>query len=136
MNADAARAAVLCLIVGAFAAAGGYFTAQAQRQAPEPAAKGDELPADNALVLPAELKLVVGEPAELRADTRGRRVVWMSLDREVSLRPQDSKSVWVWALRPGDFRVIAWTAVGGLPTANATTIIHASEGREGEKAKP
>jgi hypothetical protein len=133
VNHDGVRTVLLSVIVATFSALGGYFTAQVRQPPAEPRASGEpEFVADNALILPPELKLVVGEPAELRADTRGKRVVWMSLDKEVSLRPADAKSVWVWAQRPGSYRVIAWTAVGGLPTSNATCIIQAAEQKAGD----
>ena len=89
---------------------------------------------EGSLFLPAEINLAVGEPSELRAETRGRRVVWMPLDKEIALRTASPKSVWVWATEPGDYRIIAWTAVDNLPTVNALTVAHVT-GKSGNKEK-
>lgn len=86
---------------------------------------------DGTLSLPAEVRVQVGEPQELLATTRGRRVVWMSLDRELVLKPASQKSVWVWGNKPGTYRLIAWSAVDGMPTMNATTIVTVEQQKEG-----
>jgi hypothetical protein len=80
---------------------------------------------ENALKLPKEVDLIVGEPRELRAETRGRKVMWLPLEKEVKMVPIDSKAVWVWTNEKGDYRVVAWTSVNGLPTPNQLTVLHA-----------
>ena len=82
---------------------------------------------ENALKLPKELELMVGEPTELRAETRGRKVMWLPLDKGIKTVPIDSKAVWVYANEKGDYRVIAWTAINGMPTRNQLTVLHAKE---------
>jgi len=71
--------------------------------------------------------LMVGEPTELRAETRGRKVMWLPLDKGIKTVPIDSKAVWVYANEKGDYRVIAWTAINGMPTRNQLTVLHAKE---------
>src|SRR6516162_8927215 len=70
------------------------------------------------LKLPTVIDLVVGEPKELRADTPGKRVIWMSMDDEVKLKPMDNKGVWIYATKPGSYRITAWTSINDIPTLN------------------
>jgi len=89
---------------------------------------------ENALKLPKEIDLTVGEPRELRAETRGKKVMWLPLEKEVKMVPIDSKAVWVWTNEKGEYRVVAWTSVNGLPTPNQLTVLHAKENKkESEK---
>lgn len=104
-------------------AAGGGFVASEWNALKQAGAIGTE----GSLRIPAELKTTVGEPAELRADTNGKRVVWMSLDNELKLRPMDSKGIWVFAAKAGTYRVTAWTSVGNLPTTNALCLVKVEE---------
>lgn len=84
---------------------------------------------ENALRLPVDLEIMVGEPTELRAETRGKRVMWLPLDKGIKTTPIDSKAVWVYANEKGDYRVIAWTAINGLPTRNQITTLHAKQSK-------
>jgi hypothetical protein len=116
----ASKDALLVVLLVVVAAGGAYLYNEYQHRELDAARVGTVA---DALILPNEIKLVVGEPKELRADTRGKRVYWMALDPEIQLRPQDSKSVWVWGMKPGTYRITAWSAVNGLPTPNANCTV-------------
>lgn len=79
------------------------------------------------LRIPPAVAITTAEPGEIQADTRGRRVMWLPLDKEIKLRPQNSKSVWVWGSKAGQYRLVAWTAVNGLPTPNEVCIVTVSD---------
>jgi hypothetical protein len=87
----------------------------------------DSASPDTALKVPKELEVIVGEPVELRAETRGRKVMFMPLEKQVKIVPIDSKAQWVWATEKGDYRVISWTSVNNLPTPNQLTVLHAKD---------
>jgi len=80
-------------------------------------------PAEPSLTVPAEVHGRAGEPLEVAATTTGRRVVWLSLDPELALKPAGPKSVWAWAAHPGRYRVIAWSAAGDTPTTNVNAVV-------------
>ena len=89
-----------------------------------------EAPPDGMLTIPAEVELTIGEPPrEVRAETHGRRVIWQSLDAELSVAPYTPKSVWVWAAKAGDYRLQAWSAVDGLPTQNSICTVKVRESK-------
>lgn len=83
--------------------------------------KGDATLPEDALILPAEIHLKVGNPELLRADTVGKNIQWLTLDAPVKWRRLDAKSVWVYANKPGKFQMLAWTAVNGWATPYAAT---------------
>jgi hypothetical protein len=112
---------LLVLIIG-IAGFGGYglakFESYQQSNAP-----GGVDPNEGALRIPETLTVPMSEPVEIRADTSGRRVIWMSLDQELKLRPIDNRACWLYGTKSGEYRLIAWTAVNNLPTQNAVCIV-------------
>jgi hypothetical protein len=80
-------------------------------------------PNEGALRIPPEVQVPLGEPVEIRADTTGKRVIWMALDEELNLRPLDNRACWLYGVKKGEYRLIAWTAVNNLPTQNAVCIV-------------
>jgi len=125
---------IVTIFLGMLLVGGLGFAAGEWRNRQQPAADFESvtLP-ENALRIPKELEIVVGEPKELRAETRGKKVMWLPLEKEVRMVPIDSKAVWVWANEVGDYRVIGWTAVNGLPTPNQITLLHVKKEAKGDK---
>jgi hypothetical protein len=82
---------------------------------------------DGTINLPQEISVTVGEPQQLRADTAGTNVVWMSLDQEIKLRPLDRKAVWVYGTKPGEYRITAWSSVNNKPTMNSICVVKVTD---------
>lgn len=72
------------------------------------------------LSLPTSVTGEVGEPIKITATTNAKQVRWMVLDKGLHLWPSDTlKSATmtvVWALKPGDYRMVGYTAVGSQLT--------------------
>ncbi len=68
------------------------------------------------LKLPAEVKAEPAEFARVPAETTGKQVKWISLDRGLALFPvdllKDSRTAVVTARNPGRYRLLAVTAAG------------------------
>ena len=80
-------------------------------------------PIEPTIVIPPEIHIKAGEPQQIEAITTGKRVIWLSLDPELTLKPAGLKNVWLWASKPGSYRLIAWSAAGDVPTLNASTTV-------------
>jgi hypothetical protein len=122
---------IVLLVIVAFA--GGYGVAQWNQWQLQSANAGPQ--SEGVLSLPPELTLNVGDPpVEVRAETAGRRVMWMSLDADLIVTPYTPKSVWAWSAKPGDHQLIAWTAVNNLPTPYSLCVVKVKERKEPEKS--
>lgn len=77
--------------------------------------------------LPAEIKGEPGEFIAVKADTLDKQVKWRAVDRGLNLIPvellKDSKTCIASALRPGRYRLIAWSAKADVPSDLAECIV-------------
>lgn len=75
------------------------------------------------LTLPAEVKAKPGEFVVIRATTEGKIVRWVFLDSGISLLPgellKDNSTAVAFGLRPGAYRLLAYSAKGDDPTLPA-----------------
>jgi len=125
-----AKELIVYLVIIAVASAAGFLLHDQIRWpvTPKPQEESATLmPPEQALILPAEIDLVVGEPKILSAQTLGKRVQWMSLDNDLKIMPLDARSVWVVARKSGNLRATAWTAVNNLPTPIQVCICRAKD---------
>lgn len=77
--------------------------------------------------LPSETKGEVGAFIKVPASTNGKEVRWYSPDKGLQVFPvellKDSKTAIVTANVPGRYRLVAWTAVGDIPSDPAICVI-------------
>jgi hypothetical protein len=77
--------------------------------------------------LPATVQGQPGAYIEVPATTDGGVVKWLALDAGLNVFPasllRDTKTNVVSALKPGRYRLIAWTAKGDVPSDAAQTIV-------------
>jgi len=76
--------------------------------------------ADVPLTIPAEVRGQPGEFLVVKAETPGKDVRWVLLDQGPNLLPpellRDSKTAVVYCLKPGTYRLLAYTAKGDEPS--------------------
>ncbi len=133
-NSHSFKDALLVILLMGVTGAAGYL-GRAWEEYKTRQSISDGPASEGVLVLPNEIELAVNEPIEVRAETAGRRVIFQSLDPELVVRPFSAKSVWVFSSKPGKYNLQAWTAVNGLPTANAVTIVKVvDKSKKDEKA--
>lgn len=76
--------------------------------------------ADPAVHLPAEVKAHAGRPVRLTAEADGKLIRWASASDDADLIPfPDGRTAIFSAAQPGRYRVLAWTAVGDVPSEAA-----------------
>jgi len=130
------RTALVCLLVALAFAAGyaaseyGHFRAWLERHTSVP--QGDAV-----ISVPPEVRISLGEPTEVTANTRGERVVWQSLDRTGGLSLKVSgqpKTALVTGKKPGIYVVQAYTAIDNVPSTPAlVSVVVEAEKVEGKK---
>jgi hypothetical protein len=84
--------------------------------------------AQQALIsLPAEVKGEPGDFLKIPATTIGAEVRWYAVDTGLKIFPadqlRDSKTAVAIAIKPGKYRLIAWTAIQGTPTDAAVCVV-------------
>lgn len=84
--------------------------------------------AQQALIsLPAEVRGEPGDFLKIPATTIGAEVRWYAVDTGLKLFPadqlRDSKTAIAIAIKPGKYRLIAWTAIQGTPTDAAVCLV-------------
>lgn len=91
---------------------------------PGPAPAPDPLPE---LDLPATISGDVGAFIKVQASTNGEHVRWVALDKGLAVFPgemlKDSTQTVVMSATPGQYRLLAYTAVGGVPSDPVTVMI-------------
>lgn len=81
------------------------------------------------LILPLEVRGKVGEFIMVKATTTGALVRWVLMDEGPAFLPtellKDTQTAVLFSLKPGKFRVLAYTSINGTPTmpAIATVIV-------------
>lgn len=82
--------------------------------------------------LPSVVKGDAGKLIEVAAETTGKVVRWESLDDDLLLTPPGSTDakIWVIACKAGKYRLIAWTAVDGVPSPLSRCEIQVGNGPE------
>lgn len=77
--------------------------------------------------VPAKVEGQPGEFVIIKAETKGTVVKWKVVDAGIFLFPQDllkdTKTAVVTGLKPGSYRVWAWSAIGAAPTDAVECII-------------
>lgn len=77
--------------------------------------------------VPSEVKGEVGAFIPVRARTEGAKVVFVSVDAGLNLFPADlladKRATVVTAAKPGRYRLICYSAVGGEPTDPAVVVV-------------
>ncbi len=77
--------------------------------------------------LPAEVRGEPGEFIPIKSDSSDKQVKWKSIDKGLNLIPvemlKDSKTAIVSALKPGRYRLIAWSAKADVPSDLAECIV-------------
>jgi hypothetical protein len=80
--------------------------------------------ADPAVRLPAEVKARPGRLVKLAAESDGKLVRWASASEDADLIPfPDGRQAIFSAAQPGRYRVLAWTAVGDVPSEAAVCTV-------------
>lgn len=79
------------------------------------------------LKLPDKIEGNPGDFLKIVAETKGEIVRWKALDPGLSLFPSEElknpKTTVVMGLQKGTYRLIAWTAIDGVPTHDVQTLI-------------
>lgn len=90
--------------------------------------------------LPKEVKGDVGDWIVVEATTDGKQVRWVAMSSALKVFPtqllKDSKSAVVQANRPGRYRLLAYTAVGDVPSDPVITYIVVTNGPDPEPPTP
>src|SRR5262245_47200624 len=90
---DSIFVGVIIVLIGIVAWGAGRMTAH---NPGNPGNPGEERLPEDALTLPSEITLYVGDPPkEIIADSRGAKVVFMCLDSEISAMSKGPKSIWL-----------------------------------------
>lgn len=84
------------------------------------AARADDAPA---LKIPTEVTAKPATITELKAETTGKVVRWVPLTPGLSLRPVDDGRTLLFAGGPGRYELLAYTAVGDVPSDPARVVI-------------
>ena len=83
------------------------------------------------VTLPAELKARAGRLVTITVETNGRMVRWLSLSKECDLLPiAGSKQAVFVAPARGRYEVMAWTALGDVPSEPAVLVVVVEGGPE------
>lgn len=98
------RTLVLCWL--------GLSSLETPAQDPEPSLK-----------LPAEVKAKPAEITELKAETTGKQVKWVVLTPGLSVRTIDSGKTLFVSGPPGRYELIAYTAIGDVPSDPARCLV-------------
>lgn len=96
------------------------------------AARADDAPA---LKVPAEVSAKPATITELKTETAGKVVRWVPLTPGLSLRPVDDGRTLLFAGGPGRYELLAYTAVGDVPSDPARVVI-LIDGDPGPGPKP
>lgn len=79
------------------------------------------------VTLPIEIRGEPGQFVRILAQSSGPEVRWYSCDHGLNLFPvdllKDSKTAVAVALRPGRYRLLAWTAQGDVPSEAAVCVV-------------
>lgn len=75
------------------------------------------------LKVPAEVSAKPATITELKVDTSGKVVRWVPLTPGLSLRPVDDGRTLLFAGPPGRYELLAYTAVGDVPSDPARVVI-------------
>lgn len=79
------------------------------------------------ITLPESLSGAVGQPVTVKADTDGEIVRWRAIDPGLFMIDPEllktTKAISVWSLKPGKYRLIAWTAKGDVPSPEDECVI-------------
>jgi hypothetical protein len=77
--------------------------------------------------LPETYQTQVGQPVTVRVETDGEIVRWSPVDSGLWMSDPTlqitTKAVQVWAMKPGKYRLWAWTAKDNIPSEKAETIV-------------
>lgn len=88
---------------------------------------GKEDPVLPTLTLPARVEGDPGDFVQVKAETNGKEVRWFAVDTNLKVFPtqllKDSKTAVVICSTPGSYGLIAYTALGDLPSDPARTTI-------------
>lgn len=84
------------------------------------AVRADDAPA---LKVPSEVTAKPATITELKAETAGKVVRWVPLTPGLSLRPVDDGRTLLFAGGPGRYELLAYTAVGDVPSDPARVVI-------------
>lgn len=76
-----------------------------------------------ALKLPAEVRAAPAAIAELRVETSGKAVEWICLTPGLSIKPTDGGKVLFFSGPTGRYELIAYTAVGDVPSKPARVVV-------------
>jgi hypothetical protein len=81
---------------------------------------GEPVPA---LTVPAEVSAAPAVITEIRAETTGKRVVWVPLTPGLSVRAIDNGRVLLVSGAPGRYELLAYTALADVPSEPARCIV-------------
>ena len=76
-----------------------------------------------AMKLPAEVKARPAAITEIRAETNGKVVKWVALTPGLSVRPVDGGRVLLVSGPTGRYELLAYTALGDVPSAPARCVV-------------
>lgn len=100
-----------------------------------PARAGDDS-APPALKLPEKVTAQPSAITELKAETTGKRVMWVPLTPGLSLRPVDDGRTLLFAGGPGRYELLAYTALGDVPSEPARVLVVIEGDAPGPAPKP
>ena len=100
----ASLVALVVILLVIISGAGGYLAAEYKHWERQQSARLGGA-GDGFLRVPAEITVKLGEPAQLTADTNSASVRWQPLNSEISLAEKGPREVWVWAKKPGTYRL-------------------------------
>lgn len=90
------------------------------------------LAAEPAVKLPEKVQGSPGSFIRVKADTDGKQVRWLALDDGLNVFPvellKDTKTLVVVAPVAGQYRVVAWTASGDVPSEAAVCVVVVGDG--------
>lgn len=85
------------------------------------------------ITLPAKVQGPRGKFLEVTATTKGDVVRWLALDPGLNLFPihllKDSRTAVVTSDQAGTYRLVAWTAIGGVPTLAVECLVEIDGGK-------
>jgi UDP:flavonoid glycosyltransferase YjiC (YdhE family) len=94
---------------------------------PEPKPAPIEEPESPFIELPERVEGDVGNFIQVKAKTNGSEVRWFAADKGLNVFPagslRDSKTTVVTSMTPGEYRLVAYTALGNEPSDPVTTRI-------------
>ncbi len=80
-------------------------------------------PATPSLKLPTEVKAPPATITDLKAETAGKVVEWVTLTPGLSLRPVDGGRLLLFSGPTGRYELLAYTAVGDVPSKPARVVV-------------